>query len=359
MHCELLPIASFERIAEDWDRLAQRYRQAPFLHVDFVQPLIECFSGGDERIVRLVDGCGLVAIGVFCRRGGMWETFQPSQIPIGCLVVREGVEWAALLGAIGRAMPGLAIGVAATQQDPLFNLRPRDDGGVKTLDYIVTAAIEVAGSFDDYWNARGKNLRQNLRKQRRKLADEGLATTLEIASAPDEMRQGVADYGRLESAGWKAQGGTAVAADNPQGRFYCSMLERFAARGRGKILRYRIGGRIAVVDLCIESDDALVVLKTTYDEALGNYSPAALMREEFLRQVWEAGRIRRIEFYGRMMEWHTRWTDQWRTMYHVNWHRWPALTSLAARLRQQLRPAAGAPVQPRLAEMPGSPNQSC
>ena len=45
----------------------------------------------------------------------------------------------------------------------------------------------------------------------------------------------------LESAGWKAGSGTAVAPDNAQGRFYRAMLEAFAARGQARIYRYRFG----------------------------------------------------------------------------------------------------------------------
>jgi hypothetical protein len=52
------------------------------------------------------------------------------------------------------------------------------------------------------------------------------------------------------------------------------------------------------------------------------------MREEACRRLFEDGRIRRIEFYGRVMEWHTRWTDEVRTMYHLNHYRWPVLARL-------------------------------
>lgn len=336
MRCEVLPVEHFDLVAADWDRLAARYQLAPFMAAHFIRALIACFAGGRERIVKVAAGAELVAVGVFTRRCGLWETFQPSQAPIGCLVVRDGMVLADLLEAIGRGLPGAALGVAATQQDPLLCPRPGDGRRLATLDYITTASVEMSGSFDDYWNARGKNLRQNLRKQRRRLADEGIVTTLEVITTPDGVAQGVADYAALESAGWKAGGGTAVSVDNAQGRFYAAVLEAYCARGRGKICRYRFGEKIVAVDLCIESDDTLVVLKTTYDESIRAYSPAALMREELFRCWWAEGRLRRIEFYGRALEWHARWSSQVRTLYHVNWRRWPALMRMASQLARRL-----------------------
>jgi hypothetical protein len=58
------------------------------------------------------------------------------------------------------------------------------------------------------------------------------------------------------------------------------------------------------------------------------------MREEACRRLFEEGRIRRIEFYGKVMEWHTRWTDEVRTMYHLNYYRWPVLGYLHALRRR-------------------------
>ena len=351
MHCEVVGLDQFDQMKGDWTRLALRYRGAPFLGHDFVKVLIKFFATGTERLVKVVSDGELMAIGVFTRRRLAWETFQPSQLPIGCLLTSEGIVWPQLLEAIGRALPGITLGVGVTQQDPLYCRRPADNGAVSTLDYITTAAIDVAGSFDDYWNQRGKNLRQNLRKQRRKLGDDAVVTRLEVLRDAADMAEGVADYGRLENAGWKAGGGTAVSNDNAQGQFYRKALQRLCEQGRGMVCRYRFGEQIVVVDLCIESEDAVVVLKTTYDESIRAFSPAALMREELFRQWWEAGRIKRIEFYGPQMEWHTRWSHQSRTLYHVTWYRWPTLVRAGSRLMARLHPSAAA-VEHKPAQLP-------
>ena len=65
-------------------------------------------------------------------------------------------------------------------------------------------------SFDQYWAARGKNLRLNMRKQRSKLLAQGVALTMQVLRAHADMAPAVARYGVMESAGWKAGKGTAL-----------------------------------------------------------------------------------------------------------------------------------------------------
>jgi hypothetical protein len=83
------------------------------------------------------------------------------------------------------------------------------------------------------------------------------------------------------------------------------------------------------MDLCIEGNDSIIILKTAYDEHIGNTtSPALLMRQEIFKHLFDDGILKSIEFYGKVMDWHTKWADEVRTIYHINQYRWPALLSL-------------------------------
>ncbi|WP_229507807.1 GNAT family N-acetyltransferase [Massilia sp. Dwa41.01b] len=273
-------------------------------------------------------------------RRGAWATFQPAQAPIGLWLQQEGLDTERLARALLGALPGFPLILALTQMDPYLAPRPADGPCTRTLDYIDTARVTVRGSFDDYWNARGKNLRGNLKKQRARLEREGVATRMEVERQPGAMAQMVADYARLESAGWKGAEGTAVRADNAQGRYYHAMLENLAAQGKAGVYRYYFDEQLVAMDLCVEDGESIVVLKTAYDESVpSNLSPTLLMREEATRALFNEGRLERIEFYGRVMEWHTRWTEEVRTMYHVNYYRWPGLGRLHTLLDARNRPA--------------------
>jgi CelD/BcsL family acetyltransferase involved in cellulose biosynthesis len=337
MKWSFLPASRFADIAPRWDALRALGPAAPMLAADFIAALLSAFGTGKERIALCHDGQDLLSAALLVPQGrASWSTFQPAQAPVGCWLQRPDTDPQALLASLVRALPGCALLVGLSQCDPFLAARPAADSRAQASDYIDTARIVVSGDFDQWWEGRGKNLRANLKKQRNRLAAAGTATRLDIWRAPHQVAQAVADYGRLESTGWKGHAGTAVAADNDQGRFYRHMLEAFCAHGRGSIYRYCFGDQLVAMDLCIEDGDCIVILKTAYDESVPkHYSPALLMREEACRRVFEEGRLRRIEFYGKVMEWHTRWTDDIRTLYHLNYYRWPLLRRLHALLRRE------------------------
>jgi hypothetical protein len=339
MKWTLTPASAFADKAGQWNDLHARCQASPMLAVDFVQPLLTEFADGGVLLASCERDGRVVAMTLVAPRGrGAWATFQPAQAPIGLWLQEDQQRLHALLSSLMASLPGLPLVFGLTQCDPDLMARPTDSDQLRTMDYIDTAKITLAGSFDEYWNARGKNLRSNLKKQRAKLDKEGVTLRLQVSRAPQDVAQAVAEYGRLESAGWKAGGGTAVSADNDQGRYYRAMLEGFCRRGAGSIYRYWFDQQLVAMDLCIEDDRQIIVLKTTYDESVPkSLSPTLLMREEACRALFGEGRFARLEFYGKVMEWHTRWTEEVRTLYHVNYYRWPALGRLHA--LWQSRPA--------------------
>jgi hypothetical protein len=337
MKWTLHPASALDGMALAWNELHARSAASPLLALDFVQPLVTAFAHSGEQLARCEMNGRTVAIALVVRTGrGRWSTFQPSQAPVGLWLQERGLDVATLLASLMRALPGTPLLFGLTQCDPDLLPRPADGPRLRTMDYIDTAKITLAGSFESYWDARGKNLRSNLKKQRARLAKDGVPLRMQVSRGVADVAQAVADYGRLESAGWKAGEGTAVAADNDQGRYYRAMLERFCARGAASIYRYWFGEQLAAMDLCVEDAQQIIVLKTTYDESIPkSLSPTLLMREEACRALFEAQRFERLEFYGKVMEWHTRWTDEVRTLYHINFYRWPIIASLHA--RQQAR----------------------
>jgi CelD/BcsL family acetyltransferase involved in cellulose biosynthesis len=340
MHWSLLPATDFARHEAAWNRLNAAVGDAPFLQGGFIAPLLAAFP--DEN-VRLAVGSGdgeVIAMALVTRKGRFaWETWQPSQLPLGPWVMRPGEDIGRLGARLLRALPGCALVLGITQLDPLFVPRPAAAAGLATLDYIETGSIAIEGTFDTYWEARGKNLRTNMRKQRKKLDADGMAATLAAVTDRMAMADAVAGYGALESAGWKAALGTAIHPENAQGRFYRAMLENFAAADAARVYRYRFGDHDVAIDLCIASPTMLVVLKTTYDESIRTLSPASLMREEAMRAIFGEARVPRVEFYGKMMDWHTHWTKDTRTLYHLSCYRWPWLER-ARQWRRQSRPSA-------------------
>lgn len=335
--------------AAEWDALQRATTDTPFLESAFLLPLLDAFGTGREVLALRRGAKGLEAAALLqpAARRGAWMTFQPSQLPLGPWVAPPSADLVADMRGLMQALPGVPLLLGLTQVDPRLHPRPQDSGSLRVQDYIRTSYIDIAGGFEAYWESRGKNLRQNTRKQRSKLEAEGTAITLECLDRPEQVDAAMCDYGELETKGWKAGTGTAIAPDNAQGRFYGAMLRSFCALGRGRIYRYRFGDRVVAMDLCIDNGELVVILKTAYDESFRNLSPSTLMRHDEFQSWWTEGRYRRIEFYGKTMEWHTRWTDQDRALYHCSAYRWPLLRRLHERLRiATSRESAGNPTQP-------------
>ena len=349
MKWQLVPAARFPEFAERWRALHARGPASVLLDVDFVAPLIAQFAPHGALLACCERQGATLAMALVAPAGrAAWATLQPSQAPLGLWLMAPDEALEPLLAGLLRALPGMPLVLGLTQADPMLLARPADTPRLRTLDYIDTARVTLAGGFDAYWQARGKNLRANLKKQRARLEREGMTPRLEIVRAPAAMAEAVAQYGRLESGGWKAGQGTAVHAENAQGRYYRAMLEALAARGAASVYRYWFGEQLVAMDLCVEDRESIVVLKTAYDESVGaGLSPTLLMREEACRRLFDEGRLERLEFYGRVMEWHLRWTGEVRTMYHINYYRWPAVRRLHA-MRESIhaaRRAAGPAAQ--------------
>lgn len=336
MHWQLYSTTAFAQFVGDWDRLVDDAGGAPFLSSPFLFPLLDHFGSGRERLAVYRDREGVAAMTILVRTSaGAWDTFQPSQLPLGPWLVRRGQDPVAAARALLRRIPGLALQLGLTQLDPHMYERPVSGHDVATLDYVETAAVAVEGTFEDYWAGRGKNLRANMRKQRNRLVADGIATRFDVLTRSHQMADAIECYGQLEGSGWKAATGTAIERDNAQGRFYRAMLENFCSLGRGRVCRLLFGDRVVAMDLCIEGAGMEVVLKTTYDETISNLSPAFLLREEEMRRHFADKRVRRVEFFGKVMDWHLQWTREARMLYHVNVNRFPRLARLRDRWRSR------------------------
>jgi hypothetical protein len=334
---------TFEQHRDRWDALNRALDDHVLLDSGFVAPLLRHF-GSRDVILGIKDS----AMALLERRvPGVWQTFQPYCAPLGLVLYGAGASGEENLASLMRSLPGYALQLGVLQQDPdCSGISPETGGGwVEKLDYIQTARIPLEGSFEEYWAAREDRLRKNNDRLRRRMAEKGMAPEFTVIRDPAAVENAIRELGRMESKGWKAKEGTAVSMDNAQGRFYREVLEHFCARGEGVIYQLRIAGQVAATDICVTRGEMLVLLKTAYDEQMSVYSPAFLLREDILRDLYAGGRVRNYEFYGPLMDYQLRWTRNIRTLYHLTCfrHQWVrSARSFAKRMRTQEPVAAAA-----------------
>ncbi len=200
MRWRVLPIREFDRLASEWNTLSAAAGDLPFLRSEFLSPALREFGSGNEIFVTCGSGDGHCAMGILKRRRpGMWETFQPSQLPLGAFLLREGTPVDGALEDLLRALPGLAVAVGLTQQDPAILARPPSpsrrnarlhrDGHAVALGHIRRLLV----------GAR-QELRHNIKRQRAKLQEQAVPLTLDVIDTPDRVAAAIADYGRLEGS---------------------------------------------------------------------------------------------------------------------------------------------------------------
>lgn len=313
----------------DWDRLNRT--NLPLLDSDTVHLLLENFGTGGEAIAVCRRGPSVVAAAIIARYKTIaWETWQPVQQPLALWVHDESIALSELMRSFVETQRCALFSI--TNLDPRFHPRPND---VETLDGMQIAYVPVTGDFSTYWGAR-RNLKTNLKKQRNRLARDGIKTQMEAVREADKIRAAVTAYGELEARGWK--NASAVRRDNAQGKFYAALLESLARRGEATVYRYLFNDKLVASDLCVHRNGVVIVLKTTYDETENRFSPALLLKEEMLQEFFKDERITRVEWYGPLMDWHRRWSDETtiRTLYGARRYRWPWL-GLAVEQRRRLR----------------------
>lgn len=318
---KILPADQFHHNYAAWQALNNACSGSQLLDAEFINAALAHFSSGSERLGIFREHGTITAMGVFSPSGrGSWQTFQPANAPLGSWVSLPGQSLEKFVKPLMSALPGSNVLIGISQQDPDI-LPPPQGTKFGLFEYIVTSRITITESFEDYWKSRGKNLRHNIKRQRNRLEREKVTVRFEVVEDVARMAETVLDYAELESRGWKGEAHTAVNADDAQARFYVQILEHFATRGEAAVWRYFFDDVLAACDICVQRNGILVILKTAYEESLSGYSPAQLLRHEAFQRLFDGGHFKAIEFYGPAKDWHRKWTDEIRTMYHANYYR--------------------------------------
>jgi len=316
------PINRFQEFQSIWQSLNEAKGNSPLLDPNFIIPLINNFSTGSEKLALFGNPQSPEIMAIITpAKKGVWESFQSSNAPLGLWLSKDMTLDNSCVTALVKQLPGLVFSIGITQQDPLFLTRPEKSNSVHSLDYIETAYINFPDNFDTYWATRSKNLRHNMKRQRNFLRKNAIETRLEIYSSCEQMRQAVADYAKIESSGWKGQINSSVTEGGTQSKFYQEMLTAFCTAGESLVLRYYYNEALVATDLCLIRDKTLYILKTTYNETIKGTSPAHIMRFEFYEKAIASGLLERVEFYGPLKDWHKKWTDNSRIIFHTNIYR--------------------------------------
>jgi len=314
---------AFDKYRERWDTINDSRGNHILLDSVFVGSLIRHFASAETLLGISEDDRKPGMIILHKVRPGFWQTFQPSQGPLGLILLGDSNGAETQVADLIRSLPGYSLGLSVLQQDPDSTVFANLNRSlrVESSDYITTSRLTVTGGFGDYWKGTGRYFVDDLRRQTRRLEEQGIRMEFEAVRDPVRVAECIRDYSRLEGTGWKGREGTAVTVENRQGLFYREIMENFCRSGEGVIYRLVFNGKVVASDLCLERDGMTVVLKIAYDENLQGISPGKFIHREILKCLFGDGKSKVLEWYGRIHEWQTKLGSTPRTMFHLNFYR--------------------------------------
>lgn len=222
------------------------------------------------------------------------------------------------IGQLMRALPGLVTAIDFLCNDPAFGgFAYNADSAFDLEPSSLTMSIDLKDGFENYWKSRSKSLTSNISRYERRLVAEQITQTTTCTTESTAIGHAVRQYAELESSGWKGQQGTALTANNAQGKFYAAVLERFAESGSALVYELRFNAKLVASRLLICSPGMVVILKTTYDESYSKYAPGRLLLKEVIRDVSNRLPGRIIEFYTDADSDQLSWSTDQRWINHV------------------------------------------
>jgi CelD/BcsL family acetyltransferase involved in cellulose biosynthesis len=318
-----VPCSAFSDHQDAWSKLNSDTMNLAFFEPAFVEALVTHYFDGDETLVLAYKEDELQLAGFFKNHGkGRWASVTPSQCPLGLFLHAKSTVDEHTVKHICSQLPGKVVLLDMLQMDSKHtHFEP--EARFEKMPYIISGNRPIADDFDAYFQSLGKNMRQNYNKVINRAARAEDILSWEKVDTAEDVRQAIVKYGELESKGWKGEVGTAISPDNTQGRFYQQALSELAKQGRACCWYYKINKQIVAVDLCVQKDACLIILKTTYDESFNKQSPALMLKIEMLKHyslnMAQEG-IANIEFYGKAMEWHKRLDSTLREIEHISYY---------------------------------------
>ena len=123
----------------------------------------------------------------------------------------------------------------------------------------------------NYTSGQSKHHLSDYRRRARRLS-ELLGADLEVEDVGTDPAS-VREYIELEAAGYKSENGVAMRTQEGECDYFTEMCAAFAKENRLHVLRMRAGNRTISMQVSIEADGGLFLIKVGHDEEFNRYDP--------------------------------------------------------------------------------------
>ena len=213
------------------------------------------------------------------------------------------------------------------------------------------SAAPPAGRYEKVESRLDSKFRQNLRRRRRRLAEQGeVKYVLLDGKDAKQLDCALADFFVIEASGWKGRGGTAIAQRPELVGFYTQMARDASRRGALALGFLELAGRRVAAHLSLLHAGRHYLLKLGYDESFHEFSPGQQLTSEMIRDACQRG-LAEFDFLGPCMDWKLDWepalrTHTWLTIFRPTrtgrlvhegrYTAWPVARALLGQARRAL-----------------------
>ncbi|MCW8948763.1 MAG: hypothetical protein OQL17_02185, partial [Sedimenticola sp.] len=107
MKWQIFTADTFDNYEKQWDDLNFSGPNSPVLNSSFIKHSLKEFGTGKEILGTYGDDANIVAMTVLTKpKFGLWDTFQPSQAPLGFWINNSAEDTAFLLKCLSKELPG-------------------------------------------------------------------------------------------------------------------------------------------------------------------------------------------------------------------------------------------------------------
>ena len=161
----------------------------------------------------------------------------------------------------------------------LGELRPDTPSSVILFDWFEK-------SFDEYWSARGPNLRRNVRRYGHRAHSTGPVEFAVSSAAEPSLIDALL---QLHGARWRAHGQSGMVATNNSDSFLRDSACAFARHNILRIFSLHIRAEIAAIILAFELRGRMYGYLTGFDPAVEHFGPGRLLLHHTLRHCFAQG----------------------------------------------------------------------
>ena len=183
------------------------------------------------------------------------------------------------------------------------------EAGYRVLERTIARSpyLAIEKDWTTYERGLSKNLRSNVRRQFRRLLEEG-CVSIEVATGRERLDELLAEGFRVEPSGWKSRESTAIICREDTHQFYTEVAHWAARSGFLRLSFLRLDGRAIAFQYGVEHDGIYYSLKGGYDAEYGRLSPGKLLEWTMLERAFCLG-LRFYEFLGDDDWWKLRWAS--------------------------------------------------